>query len=295
MFTDTDFLPSQMQETLKVVLGSPQCTEEERSTRPADKLLTADASDEELLPEANQLRQKQQMDLSRTSTASAAQIEDLQAENALLRRQLKDAHVLTVPQAQASAACLLKALKVIQEEIDTLRKTPGSTEQIIHDNVDLQRQHQEMNGRMTLLIDEINYLKNQLSAESRRRADAEERRCAQKELFHRLLMQIKRDMDQSNSQQHASIVMKDEGAPSCEMANAEDEFKDEMANAEDEFKDEMTNAHGTKTSSRFLLAEDSRRFAASRRSGKPTANGLVASSHKGNKPTFTLHDLENQS
>jgi len=239
MFTDTDFLPLQMQETLKVVLGSPQRTEEERSTRPADKLLTADASDEELPPEANQLRQKQQMDLSRTSTASAAQIEDLQAGNALLRRQLKDAQVLTVPQAQASGARLLKTLKVTRVEID--------------------------------------YLKNQLSAEFRRRADAEERRCAQKEHFHRLVMQIKRDMDQSNSQQHASIVMKDEGAPSGEMANAEDEFKDEMANAEDKFKDEMTNAHGTKTSSRFLLAEDSRRLAASRRSGKPTANGLVAS------------------
>ena len=226
MFTDTDFLPSQMQETLKVVLGNLQCTEEERSTRPADKLLTADASDEELLPEANQLRQKQQMDLSRTSTASAAQIEDLQAENALLRRQLKDAQVLTLPQALASGASLLKTLKVTQVEIATLRQTSGSTEQIIHDNVDLQRQHQEMNGRMTLLIDEINYLKNQLFAERRRRADAEERWCAQKELFHRLFMQIKHDMDQSNSQQHASIVMKDEGAPSGEMANAEDEFKE---------------------------------------------------------------------
>jgi len=315
MFTDNVFLASQMQDILQVVFGRSQRAEEERSAGSSDKQHTVDDSDEEwmtvgcgslstvtpgeapaeLHAEASQLREKQQMThmaVSSIATARTARVEDLQAENALLRRQLKEARVFTVPSTAASATAslnivdglqmqnhrLLKTVTVLQEEIATLRQKQRSMELVIQDNIDLQRKHQEMSGRMLLLIDDIDHLKNQLSAERQRCADAEEQRCAQKQLFHKMFTQVKHDMDQSSSQQ-ASVYMNEKGAPLGEYlcSTAEQRvFPFDKWNApaselfaEDKFKDEMAHTHGMKTSSRFLLAEDSLRSAAPRCNGKP--------------------------
>jgi hypothetical protein len=291
MFMDTDFLALQRHTPLKDVFGRSQRAAEERSAGSSDEQSTVvDANEEwmeaecsslstviseeaatELLSKASQLRQHQKI---------ITRIEDLQAENALLRRQLKEAHDLTVPSLEASAEAsfavvedlqmqnhhLLKTVQVLQEKIAILCQKQGSMEQVIQDNVDLQRKHQEMNGRMMLLIDDNDHLRNQLSAERERWADAQEQWCGKQELFHRMFMQVERDMDRSSGQ-HASVAMKDRGAPLSEHLRSTDEQQFFPLNkwnasaselfAEDKCKDDMTHAHGMKTSSLFLPAEGS--------------------------------------
>jgi len=101
-------------------------------------------------------------------------------------------------------------------------------------------------------------------------------------------MKVKYDMDQSKSQQ-ASAFINDGGAPLSEHLRSTGEqhffpFNTWNASAselfpKDKFKDEMAHTHGMKTSSRFLLAEDSLPSAAPWRDGKPTTR----------EPIFNLH------
>jgi hypothetical protein len=236
------------------------------------------------------------MDFSSTSTTRTARVEDLQAENAVLRRQLKEAQVFILPSLEASAAAslgavedlkmqnrqLLKTVKVLQEEIATLSQTQSRMEQVVQDN-DLQKKYQEMSGRMMLLIDDNDHLRNQLSEERERLANAEEHRCAQQELFQRMFMQIKHDMDHGNSKP-ASVAMKGRGAPVGEHPRPADEqhvFPRETGESpasqlftEDKCKDDMTHARGM-----IVLAEGSFPSAAPRRGTRT-------------QPTLDLHYLD---
>jgi len=182
----------------------------------------------------------------------------------------------------------LKTVKVLQEKIAILCQKQGSMEQVIQDNVDLQRKHQEMSGRMMLLIDDNDHLRNQLSADRERWADAQEQWCTKQELFHRMFMQVKRDMDRSSGQ-HASVAMKDRGAPLSEHLRSTDEQQFFPLNkwnasaselfAEDKCKDDMTHAHGMKTSSLFLPAEGS-------------FPSLTPRHHTSSQPILTRHYLD---
>jgi len=221
--------------------------------------------------------------LSNFANARTAQVDDLQAENAVLRRQLKEARDVMVPAAYASAAaslgvaeelrmencCLLKTVAVLEEEITTLRHKQRSMEEI----------RQEMNGRMMFLIDNIDILKNQVSAERQKCVDAEDRRCAQRDIFFKLFMQVKNDMDQSTGQQ-ASAVMKDNKAPLGESFRSTVKRHVKTRNAaalnmfaeDKKLKVKMAPTHGMKTLSQFRLD--------GRRNRKPINTSEL---------TFTLH------
>jgi hypothetical protein len=189
---------------------------------------------------------------------------------------------------------LLKTVKSLREENAILRQKLGSMEQITRDNVELQRKDEEMSGRMMLLIEEIDDLKKRLTKECKRRIDADEQRCTQKELFLRLFMQLKHDMDKSNSQ-HASAVMKDKRAPLGEhlrsttrrdvLPNKRNAAASELF-AEDKFKDQMAFAQGMETLSQLLgAAKDSLHSTSPRYNVTPVTNGLGGSMAQGH-PDF---------
>jgi len=241
-------LALQMQDLKAPQFGKSECAEEKRSTYSADNQSTVDDSDEEWMALASvssslstMTEESANMVLSSTSAARKTQVEDLQAENALLTKLLNEA----------------------REEITSLHQKHRIMEQVIQDNVCLQRKHQEMKGSMMLLIDEIDDLKNQLSKECQRCVDAEEQRWAQKELFHRMFAQVKHDMDKGNGQQ-ASVFMNDKGAPLGEHLSSDAEEHVYLVNkrnastselfAEDKFKD-ATATHRMKNSFGFPLAE----------------------------------------
>lgn len=316
MFKGADFLALQMQSLQAPQSGRSECAEEKRSTGSSDTQSTEDDSDvdwmdlasvssslstmteeaaTEMHAEASQLQDTSHLThiaafpTQRTLsceksavpsilTAQKTQVEDLQAENALLRKLLNEARAficdvqLHAPASvsnpgEASAAasianvdelwmqkhCSLKTVTVSLEEITTLHQKQRMMEQVIQDHVCLQRKHQEMTSRMMLLIDNIDHLKNQLSKERQRCVDAEEQRWAQKELFHRMFTRVKHDMNDkgaplgdhlpSAAEQHVCLFNK-QNTSASELLT-EDKLKD------------ATPTCRMKSSFWFPLAEDS--------------------------------------
>jgi len=289
MLVDAELLTLLMQDILNSVSGRSQGAEKKRSTVSFDENLIAYDpekeqsedlpatvfTNDEAAPWRVHMRRAEKQRSTGTSDEHPAvddseeewQAEDLQASIAELRMQNH---------------CLLRTVRALQEENATLCQKQSSMEQVIQDNIDLQRMHQEMSGRMMLLIEDMDHLKNQLSAERRRCADAEEQRCAQKKLFHRMFTMVKQVMDQNDSQQ-AVVVVNENDAHLGEhllstagqhvfLSNNRKVSASELF-AEDNFKDEMAHRHGMKTSSRFLLAEDGSRSAKLRR--EPTFSLLT--------------------
>jgi len=337
MVMDTGFLASQMEQPGSCVIRRCRSFEEERNTGSPHQQsslydaelasLSTVAPEEETTELHKQLRRLKQ----KHSMTVSAEVDHLQAENASLRQRLKDAHVSsTKARAAASVAVLelrtqnrhlLKTVKDLQEVNASLRQKQGSAEQAVQENVDLQRRHDEMSGQVMNLIDNVDNLTRQLSTERRRRADAEEQRCAQKELFHRLLSQIKHGMSQSKTQL-ASVFMKESlahwserqrssaeekpprarnpNAPASELF-AERRFKDEMAHTDADFtfKDVMANTDVPKSPSKFLLAEHRLHKAVPTPLRKPVSkrpDGHMTRGQQGcsaSESTFTLHYLDN--
>jgi len=197
------------------------------------------------------------------SATKQATAEDLHAEIALLKQQLMEVRRFVLQSVQAPAmACsvdaeevqmqnreLLKTVKELREENAILLEIRQALEQTIEE-VQAQNRY-----NVTCLLDDIENLKIQLSKQHLRCNDAQEQRDAQKQLFLKLFMLAKHDMEQSNTQnntQHAKAfkhaMLEHYSRIAAKRAASPLDKKNEAAPihcTDDNFKNHLAHAKGT--------------------------------------------------
>jgi len=193
------------------------------------------------------------------SVVKSVTAEDLHTEIALLKQQLMEVRLFVLQSVQVPAIAsdvdaeevrlqnreLLKTVKELREENATLLQIQEEVEQAVEEF------QAETRDYVTRLLDDIENLKIQLSKQHLRCNDAQEQRDAQKQLFLKLFMLAKHDMEQSNTQ-HAKAfkhaMLEHYSRIAAKRAASPLDKKNEAAPihcTDDNFKNHLAHAKGT--------------------------------------------------
>eukprot|EP00419_Tripos_fusus_P001024 CAMPEP_0172680734 /NCGR_PEP_ID=MMETSP1074-20121228/16973_1 /TAXON_ID=2916 /ORGANISM="Ceratium fusus, Strain PA161109" /LENGTH=271 /DNA_ID=CAMNT_0013499115 /DNA_START=285 /DNA_END=1100 /DNA_ORIENTATION=- len=204
------------------------------------------------------------------SVVKPVTVEDLHAEIALLKQQMVEVRLFVLQSVQAPAMAsnvdaeevhmqnreLLKVVKELREENAILYKIQQALGQTV------EKIQAETTNYVTCLLDDIENLKIQLSKQHLRCNDAEEQRDAQKQLFLKMFMIAKIDMEQNNIQ-HAEAVTHSMSQDYLRIAAKRNASPLDNRNkaapircTEDKFKNKLAHVQGTRTPERVLAEQD---------------------------------------
>lgn len=132
------------------------------------------------------------------AVAPSVNVEGLRMQNSEL--------VSTVNKLREENAVLLQRQQKMQQEAIEGLQARQELEQIVRrEDAELRRMREETGNLVKILRDDIMNLNVQLSKQRQQCIDAEEQRDAQKQLFLKMFMKAKHDMEQSHTQ-HAKAV-----------------------------------------------------------------------------------------
>jgi len=232
------------------------------------------------------------------SVVKLVSVEDLHTEIALLKPTWQSvwapamASDMDAEEVRMQNRELLKTVKELREENASLLQSQEELEQAVEEV------QAEARVYVTHLLSDIENLRMQLSKLHLRCNNAEEQRDVQKQLFLKLFMNAKHDMEQSNTQ-HAKAVkhamLEDYLRIAAKRTASPLDNRNEAAPihcTEDTFKNKLAHAQGTQTP-KSVFAEHNLALPASRLDGNADEVSLphlspVSPVHKPNK-TSTNH------